>query len=161
MRYFIDFEFTKFNGKIMSLGIVSEYGHELYLVRPAVELNSLKGEMSQFVTNVVIPALVAPGADPKVLLLRDWIPEVSFFLKRTMREDKGKDKTPIFCVDWPEDLKHFMTLLLTGPGTMVGLPDFMCEVYRSVESYPTVLTDAVPHNALWDARALKAKLIPA
>ena len=44
MRYFVDFEFTRFEGEIISVGIVSETGKELYL---ALSDRALRVEQNQ------------------------------------------------------------------------------------------------------------------
>ena len=153
MRLYVDFEFTKFNGKLISFAIVTDDGKELYLARPAVELEALKPEMHDFVKSTVLPVLAVEGAVPAYVLLKDWIPQIHRFLVDTLK----RDKEIIFVADWPEDIKHLMSLLITGPGTMIGLPSFSCEIYR-VESYPCADPAAVAHNALWDARALRLRL---
>jgi hypothetical protein len=56
--------------------------------------------------------------------------------------------------DWPDDVKYFSELLLTGPGTMINIPSVEFKVNR-VDSYPTSLVKgAVQHNAWWDAFVL-------
>lgn len=40
----------------------------------------------------------------------------------------------------------------------VNIPALTFEIFR-VDSYPTELPEAVQHNALWDARALRRKIM--
>ena len=51
--------------------------------------------------------------------------------------------------DWPEDIKHFCDLLITGPGKRIDTPKITFEIIR------TDITSTLPHNALHDARALR------
>jgi hypothetical protein len=52
--------------------------------------------------------------------------------------------------DWPEDIAHFCAAIITGPGTMLNIPNFTCEVRRDLSAVNSKLL----HNALADARAL-------
>lgn len=67
------------------------------------------------------------------------------------------DPGPVVISDWPDDIRYFCELLITGPGQMIALPGVRFEV-RRVDAYPTTLEGAVQHNALWDACALQAAL---
>lgn len=56
--------------------------------------------------------------------------------------------------DWPDDVKYFSDLLLTGPGTMITIPGIEFKVNR-VDSYPTsFVKGAKQHHAWWDAFVL-------
>lgn len=55
--------------------------------------------------------------------------------------------------DWPEDIEHFLRLLIVGPGTRLDTPLLTMEVRRDLDN--TAETSAIPHNALEDARALR------
>lgn len=53
--------------------------------------------------------------------------------------------------DWPDDIRHFCESLITGPGDRLSpLHNMKFELDWSIE-----YTSAVPHNALYDARAIK------
>jgi hypothetical protein len=52
--------------------------------------------------------------------------------------------------DWPEDIKHFCEQVITGPGEMMNIPSFTCEVRRDLNTK----NSKILHNALEDARAL-------
>lgn len=53
--------------------------------------------------------------------------------------------------DWPDDLRYFLQTLIIGKGQMMGLPFFQMKMMREI--YPN--NSAVPHSALYDARAVK------
>lgn len=54
--------------------------------------------------------------------------------------------------DWPEDIKHFCDILLTGPGTMLMLgPRITFTLDRTLNCSKATQR----HNALSDARALR------
>ncbi len=56
--------------------------------------------------------------------------------------------------DWPDDVKYFSELLLTGPGTMLEIESVEFKINR-VDSYPTNLVKgAIQHHAWWDAYVL-------
>ena len=58
----------------------------------------------------------------------------------------------VIVADWPDDIKYFCQSLITGPGMMVNLMHkIRFEMDLSI-SY----TSEVPHNALHDARAIRA-----
>lgn len=68
------------------------------------------------------------------------------------------DPYPVIVADWPDDIKYMCQALITGPGEMVDIPCIRFELAR-VDAYPSRLVGAIQHNALWDARALRALFI--
>lgn len=67
------------------------------------------------------------------------------------------DPDPLIIADWPEDIAHFSSLLVTGPGLMVPLPNLRFQLI-ALTGFSTAANSAVPHNALHDARALRDHL---
>ncbi len=67
------------------------------------------------------------------------------------------DPDPLIIADWPEDIAHFASLLVTGPGLMVPLPNLRFQLV-ALTGFSTAANSAVPHNALHDARALRDHL---
>lgn len=144
MKYYLDTEFNGYLGELISLALVCEDGRELYL------LNTERVESAiTWVRDNVIPILTVPGADP----LPSTQEQISFEIERFL----SRDNDPLIIVDWPDDIKYLCEALITGPGEMVSVPRMKFELVR-VDAYPTELPGAVQHNALWDARALRAKL---
>jgi hypothetical protein len=66
----------------------------------------------------------------------------------------GLDLNPVIFADWPDDIRYFCELIITGPGTMVNISNLTFRVVRC-DAYPTDLNGAIQHNAYWDAMALR------
>ncbi|MFN7056763.1 hypothetical protein [Hyphomonas sp.] len=143
MIYALDCEFNGFGGELISLALAGELG-ELYLARPEAELNSLV--LDPWVEDHVLPYLNVEGARPALLPLARFGRAIQSFLT--------EDAAPVIIADWPEDLMHLMQCLILAPGQMVRIPDLSLQLMQ-VSAYPTHVQDAVQHNALWDARALR------
>lgn len=156
---YIDCEFTKFNGDLLSIALVRDRKDHLYLVRPDNEINDLlaAGDIDPWVIENVLPILFdCPESAAHLsdfLPLREWGRAISAFIY-------AKDAIPTIIADWPEDLIHFNRLLLTGPGTAVPMGDHTnMTCLRHIDVYPTTLEGAVQHNAWWDALAIREKVI--
>lgn len=145
MKYFLDCEFNGYRGELISLALVPEQGNDaLYLAWPY-------GDFTPWVAENVIPIVTAPAAVPHIHRLQAWPGFIEIFLR--------DDDAPVIIADWPDDIRYFCECLIIGPGEMIKTaPRIFFNVER-VDAYPTELPGAVQHNALWDARALKAKLM--
>lgn len=143
MKYFIDAEFDGFGGQLLSLAIVREDEKSLYLVYPEPE-----EYQEPWVIKNVVPIMfnIPPGHEATVV--SDW-GEGARFIQEFFRNDSA----PVLIFDWPDDIKYFCQALMVGPGQMVGLDNLTMRMFR-VNAYPTALSGAVQHNALWDALAL-------
>jgi hypothetical protein len=140
MKYYLDTEFNEFGGDLISLALVSEDEDELYISTPCAR-------PGDWVRQNVIPILKCTGAEP-VEVEPDIIGlMIAGYLHR--------DRSPTIIADWPDDIRYFCQALITGPGQMVNIPRLTFELAR-VDAYPSQLAGAVQHNALWDARALRA-----
>lgn len=148
MLYFLDCEFNGFGGELISLALAAENGKELYLARPREELDSLV--LHHWVAANVIPVLDLPEASPEVLA------RVRFAAR--LRQFLSGDPAPVILADWPEDISHLMQCLIVSPGQMVLLPNLTLRLIHAPPR-PDGLEGAVPHNALWDARALRRGLM--
>ena len=143
MRYFLDTEFNGFGGALISLALVPEYGdQDFYVSLP------LPDELHPWVAQHVVPYLrfVPPGLD--------------YDLSRTeaaqhLEAYLAHDKDPLIVADWPDDLAHFCQLLLTGPGQIIDHHGLRFQLINGA-GFSSAATSKVPHNALHDARALKA-----
>lgn len=143
MLYCLDCEFNGFGGELISLALSGEAG-ELYLVRPEDELNAM--DAHDWVAEHVLPFLSLSDARPTVVPLAKFGRAIQSFL--------ASDPAPTVVADWPEDLMHLMQCLIIAPGQMVKIPDLTLRLLHA-SAYPSEITDAVQHNALWDARALR------
>lgn len=142
MKYFLDCEFNGYRGELISLALVREDGKELYLAKPRLR------KMDPWVEKNVEP----------IVTLNDACPAVAEVFSSRIQDFLAGDPLPTIIADWPDDIRYFCECLITGPGEMVkSSPVLQFEVQR-VDAYPTDLTGAVQHNALWDARALRFKL---
>ena len=143
MKYFLDTEFNGMGGDLISLALVADNGRELYLAKPCQ--NPIP-----WVADNVMPVVHCVGASP-IMDNPDLMGHaIAMFLQG--------DPAPSIWVDWPDDIVYFCKALIVGPGTMVNIPSLTFEM-RRVDSYPTDLPGAIQHNALWDARALRRKII--
>lgn len=145
MRYFIDCEFDGFRGPLISMALVREDGRSLYFTLPQVEF-----AQDEWVIANVLPILKSTPQTPYQLTPATAALAVAEF----MDDDEG----PHIVADWPDDLRHFCDLVVTGPGQMTHLPSFTLEVKR-IDAYPTSLEGAVQHCAWWDALALRQKVL--
>lgn len=143
MLYFLDTEFNEFGGELISLALASEDGRSLYLATRCERPGS-------WVAENVIPIIEVPGAKPEWIEANEFGTRVATFLKH--------DARPVVVADWPDDIRYFCSALITRPGEMVAIPRLTFEIVR-VDAYPTSLEGAVQHNALWDALALRQRLL--
>lgn len=145
MKYYLDTEFNEFGGEIISLALVREDGESLYLVYPQP-----KDGYGEWVKENVVPILwnipsPFPGAVYAVVDAQEGARRIAAFI--------GTDDRPIIITDWPDDIRYFCQAVITGPGEMVNISRLIFDMVR-VNAYPTTLSDAVQHNAWWDAKAL-------
>jgi hypothetical protein len=147
MRYYIDTEFDGFQGPLISMALVREDGRSLY-----------------FVIRDAADAAKDPWVVENVLPILKNCPEPPFFL------DRGRagahvclflrgDTSPLIVADWPDDIRHLCDLLHYSPGEMLLPPGqgLRFEIKR-VDAYPSLLPEAVQHNAWWDAVSLQERI---
>lgn len=147
MKYFLDTEFNGVGGDLISLALVAEDGREFYVAKPDLDLFAC----GSWVAANVLPIIDVPGAKANKL----WAPQIAFALAKFLQ----RDPAPVIVADWPDDIAYFCRAIITGPGQMADISGLAFELVR-VDAYPTDLPDAVQHNALWDARALRHALSP-
>ena len=133
MKLFLETEFTKFNGDLISMAIVSEKGDEFYEVVPFRHLMC-----DPWVLDNVIP------------VLRKEENTYERFQTKLRQYLNRFDEVEVIA-DWPEDFYHFSRALLTGPGEILGVN---CKIRMTFERR-LQYQSALPHNALADARAIR------
>lgn len=137
MDIYLDTEFNEFKGELISLALVAADGREFYEVVPC-------GNPGPWVAKHVMPVLgkfpIAYAAMQQQL--QHWLLQF--------------DRVHIVA-DWPEDIQHFCEALITGPGLRINTPPLTMEVRRDLDSGRS----AAPHNALADARAIRAAALHA
>ena len=126
MKLFLDTEFTKFNGDLISMALVSEEGDEFYEVVPFRHLMC-----DPWVIDNVIP-----------ILRQEEISYERFQTK--LRQYLNRFDEVEVIADWPEDFHHFTSEML-GVNTKIRM------TFERRLDY----TSALPHNALEDARAIR------
>lgn len=131
MRIWIDCEFNEYKGDLISMALVAEDGREWYRVLPCPNPGS-------WVARHVMPILHEKPVDR---------PEFARSLQQWL---KRYDDVHVIA-DWPEDIAHFCESLIVGPGERINTPPLTMEVRRDLDLIPSTL----PHNALWDARAIR------
>jgi hypothetical protein len=146
LRYFLDTEFNGFGGELISLALVREDGLSLYL------LYSIPANVGRWVATHVIPALHAapPNVEARRVSQAEGARALGAFL--------GEDPDPEIIADWPDDISYFCRALMTGPGAMAPLRRLRFEMER-VETAPHALPGSTPHNAWWDAMALRERVL--
>lgn len=143
-RIFTDFEFNSYKGEVISVGLIKEDGTALYNVFPP-PLEQLDG----WVTNNVVPYL---GSVPRGITCHHQSYRAFQDLLQAFLQEEGGEVCIV--TDWPDDVKYFSELLITGPGKMIDIPGIAFEVKR-VDPYLNPPKGAVQHNAMWDAVALR------
>jgi hypothetical protein len=142
LRYFLDTEYNGWGGALLSLALVADSGEELYFVLEH------DGPLEPWVERNVVPYFQSvPEAHRTAPLSRSAAAEaLALFL--------SGDRDPLIVADWPEDIAHLASLLVTGPGLMVPLASLRFQLV-ALTGFSTAANSAVPHNALHDARALR------
>lgn len=133
-KLFIDTEFNSFGGELISMAIIDDEDKQFY------EALNISSPITPWVQENVIPILGTPP-----------IP-LSQFQKTLESFLKNYPNGFTLIADWPEDIKHFMDVLITAPGTMMDLPPFQSFISRELALYKSNL----PHNALEDAKAIRS-----
>jgi hypothetical protein len=130
MKLWIDCEFNEFKGELISMALVDEAGVPFYEVLPCEN-------PGPWVAEHVIPILMLPP-----ISLPEFQKKLTLYLNQY-------DSVHVIA-DWPEDIKHFCDVLITGPGQRLNTPPLTMEVRRDFDGAVSTL----PHNALADAWAL-------
>lgn len=155
VRYFLDTEFNGWRGALLSLALVpDDGGEEFYVTIHCAEPIEL------WVQENVIPYLdmVPPHLTSSRLMRNDAAHELSAWLMREQdRAFSARQGAPVqfeIVADWPEDISQICNLLTIGPGLSVDVPPITFSLLR-IPGYSTAANSKVPHNALYDARALR------
>lgn len=149
MRYFIDTEFNDQGGDLLSLALVREDGKELY-----VQVPFAGEEYTDWVRENVLPVMSGtpeyPAHPAKFMHRKSATIAVGTFL--------ASDPEPIVLADHPVDIAHLCQLLDLGGGKVFPI-DALQMVFFNIEDFSTRSDSRVPHNALWDARALALHIL--
>jgi hypothetical protein len=136
MKFFIDTEFNGFGGKLMSMAIVPQDVNtpEFYC---EIEMTD---QLEPWVQANVVPHMFQAPTSYK---------DFQFALSRYLLNIEQDEI--VIVADWPDDIRYFCEALITGPGERITIPKHIkFELDLNIE-----YTSKVPHNALWDARAIR------
>ena len=129
-RVYIDTEFNGFNGRLISMALVAEDGNEFY------EVLECRNPVEWVQINVM-PFLEKEPVDVHIF-------------QSKLQQFLWQYESVELIADWPEDIKHFCSALIAGPGDCLNHPPITMTIRRDLSSSESKL----PHNALYDARAI-------
>ena len=132
MNLYLDCEFNEYKGALISMALAAEDGREWYEVVPC----ETPGDW--------VAAHVMPILGKSSVSVADMQSSLQQWLAQFERVH--------IVADWPEDIAHFCQALITGPGTRIDTPPLTMEVLRIDCGSDN------PHNALADARGIRAAL---
>jgi len=135
MRFFLDTEFNGFGGKLMSMALVPEDASKPEFYKE-LEMND---QLHPWVRDNVVPHLFQP-------------PVSRYEFQNALAQYLWECREEIIIIaDWPDDIRYFCESLITGPGMMMKfVNNIKFELDFGIE-----YESAVPHNALFDARAIR------
>lgn len=131
MRVWIDTEFNEFQGDLISMALVAESGEEFYEV---LSCNN-----------------PGPWVKVHVLPIVGKAPIYMWQLQTRLHQFLAQFDKIHLIADWPEDIAHFCRALIVGPGERINTPALSMEIRRDLNA-----VSETPHNALADARAIRA-----
>ncbi|WP_131116436.1 hypothetical protein [Lichenihabitans psoromatis] len=140
MRYFLDAEFNGFGGLLISLALVPQEPDyaPFYEALPCAA-------PEPWVATHVLPVLhTKPISRPAM------IAKLGAYLR--------DDPAPVVVADWPEDIAHLAQLMVTGPGYRLASPRLIFELL-DLPLFDSETLSEVPHNACYDARALRTYVL--
>jgi len=139
---FLDTEFNGFGGTLLSMALVGLDGEEFYEV---IENND---PINPWVAENVVPLL---NKDP--INRYDFCSRLEAFLEQHMKGGRLR-----IVADWPADIQYFLQYIMDEQDQsrmIVGLENIDLIMDRNLRFYQS----KVPHNALEDARAMRALYI--
>jgi len=139
MKVFIDCEFNSYQGELISMALVAEDGREMYCRLP-IDSDGIH----PWVAEHVLPVM-SVGSAPECVEHSDLPYSIESFLSPYDRVH--------LVADYPDDARFFCEYLITGPGERVDTPPLTIEIIRDDAD------SEVPHNALHDARGIRAMVM--
>jgi hypothetical protein len=148
-KFYIDFEFDGHNGPLISVGVTTTNDAEFYATLPV-----RPGDL--WVMKNVIPVLYESCCDNFVAAESEV--ELASKLKQFLYKETNYAMLDLhFISDSSVDVWRMAKILNDNGGCYVESPwNLVTYTVMNVNIYPSRLADAVQHNAIWDARALKA-----
>jgi hypothetical protein len=145
-QFYIDCEFDGHNGPLLSVAIVSD-------TDDGIHIQTRELAKDPWVKENVIPKMLMHNAPTSIVT---DVLDVGTVLRQYI----GDDSSPIILADSPVDIARFCQAISTGTDGQWASTDYRHMVFEvhNVDCYPTVLKDAVQHNAWWDAMALRSAI---
>ena len=141
MKIFIDCEYNGMNGQLLSMALVPIDKQ----FEPFYQEHVIYEPITEWVSENVIPKLnqFTIGRD-----LRIPCDRLQFQASLMMYLNQYDSLHLI--ADWPDDIKYFCDLLITGPGMRIDTPSLTMEIRRDLDCISTN-----PHHALADAITMR------
>lgn len=137
MKMFIDCEFNGMGGQLLSIALVPE--DEQF--EPFYREHAVHEPIDAWVQQIVMPKMKTCGC------FRSHIQaDLMAFL--------GQYDRIHLVADWPDDIKYFCELLITGPGERIDTPPLTMEIRRDLDC-----DSKNPHHALADATAMRDRYL--
>ena len=134
VKLFIDTEFNGFGGQILSIALVP-----------------LDKSYPSFYKEFNIAETLNPWVLENVIPNMNLVPKNKLEVQLDLENYINDLGDCIIIADWPDDIKYFNDLLITGPGMMLNIHSkLLFEVDRTLE-----YTSKVPHHALHDAEGIR------
>lgn len=136
MQFFIDTEFNGWGGQLISLALVPiDITHD------------------DFYEEFLISEDIEPWVKDNVMPYLTKQPRTRHEVQNLLATYLSKFKSVEIIADWPDDIKYFCDLMVTGPGEVMcfGHNKFSTQVLFNL----SITESETLHNALSDARALR------
>lgn len=134
MKLFLDTEFNGFQGKLMSMALVPEDPTKPEFYK---ELE-MKDQLDPWVLKNVVPHMT-------------MVPCSHNEFQQALTQYLWNVGDCTIVADWPDDIRYFCESLITGPGMCINL-------FHKIKfelDFGIDYQSEVPHNALYDARAIR------
>lgn len=138
MKMFIDCEFNGMGGQLLSLALVPENEQFETFYREQI----IHEPIDAWVQQNVLPKMGMISTCHRQHLQA----ELMMYLNQYDRIH--------LVADWPDDIKYFCDLLITGPGTRIDTPPLTMEIRRDLDAQ-----SKYPHHALADAEAMRDRYL--
>jgi len=143
MNMFIDCEYNGMGGQLISIALVPESDQ----LEPFYRELIINEPIEAWVNDNVLPLLnqtqfLQMGGIYAPCSRANLQADLAMYLKQY-------DSIHLIS-DWPDDIKYFCDLLITGPGTRIDTPKLTMEIRRDLDC-----VSEQPHNALADAIAIR------
>lgn len=151
MKIFIDCEYNGMGGQLLSMALVpinydqsKDYFYEELLVHEPLQ---------EWVLENVVPKLEMTRGLFSRLDCPEGLGMRPYFQNKLACWLYMYDKVELIA-DWPDDIKYFCDMLITGPGRCMTTPPLNIEIRRDLDA-----VSEKPHHALSDALAMRKRYL--